>query len=131
MREERNHLAGAQTIDESVDLRGSIGGDVTVVEGGKLYVRGAIYGKLTVASGGRVHVYGHVQGDVIVEEGAKLIHSGVIGGDLVNDGGRLHVDKIAKTSGKIRTSATGKTTFETDEDEDDGDEPVRHTLPIK
>ena len=130
MREERSNLAGAQTIDDSVDLRGSVGGDVTVIEGGKLYVRGAIYGKLTVSAGGRAHVYGHVQGDVVVAEGAKLIHSGVIGGDLVNNGGRLHVDKIAKTSGKIRTSPTGKTTFQADEDEDDG-EVVRHTIPIK
>ena len=83
MREERAQIAGAQIIDDPVDLRGAIGGNVTVVEGGKLYVRGAIYGKLVIENGGRAHIYGHVQGDVTVEEGAKLIHSGVIGGDLV------------------------------------------------
>ena len=131
MREERAQIAGAQIIDDPVDLRGAIGGNVTVVEGGKLYVRGAIYGKLVIENGGRAHIYGHVQGDVTVEEGAKLIHSGVIGGDLVNNGGRLHVDKIAKTAGRIKTSATGKTTFQADEDEDDGDEAARHTIPIK
>src|SRR5688500_267266 len=105
MREERGRLAGDQTVNESVELWGSIAGNVTVVEGGKLYVRGAIYGDLTVDDGGRVHVFGNVQGTILVREGAKLILSGICGGNVINDGGRLAVDAIARIVGKIKTKS--------------------------
>ena len=111
MREERGRLAGDQTISESVELWGSVAGDVTVVEGGKLYVRGAIYGDLIVEDGGRVHVFGNVQGSIYVREGAKLIHSGVVGKDVINDGGRLAVDALAKVGGRIKTKS-GETKLE-------------------
>jgi cytoskeletal protein CcmA (bactofilin family) len=111
MREERGHLRGDLVIDEPYTLWGSIAGDVTAVKGSKFYVRGPIYGSLTVLHGGRVHVFGNVTGDLVVKDGAKVIHSGVVGGDCVNQGGRLYVDKIAKTLGDIRTEE-GKTTIE-------------------
>ena len=56
MREERGQINGNQVISEPLDLWGIISGNVTVVEGGKLYVRGAIYGDLRVSPGGRVHI---------------------------------------------------------------------------
>ena len=108
MREERGTLNGNQVISEPVDLWGTISGDVTVVDGGKVYIRGAIYGTLRVAHGGRVHIYGNVSGDLVVLEGAKVIHSGVLGGDAINDGGRMFIDAAARVLGKVRTN-TGET----------------------
>ena len=116
MREERGNLRGDAVIDEPYTLWGSIAGDVTAVQGSKFYVRGMIYGNLTVLHGGRVHVFGNVTGDLTVKDGAKVIHSGVVGGDCINQGGRLYVDKIAKTLGDIRTD-DGQTTIESDNPE--------------
>ena len=111
MREERGRLPGGTIIDESVELWGSVGGHVTVIDGGKFYVRGAIYGNLTVEDGGRCHIFGNVQGNVIVKEGAKVIHSGVVGQNVINEGGRLVVDALAKVMGKIKTRS-GETKLE-------------------
>lgn len=111
MREERGRLPGGTIINESVELWGSVGGDVTVVDGGKFYVRGAIYGNLTVEDGGRCHVFGTVQGTIYVHDGAKVIHSGVVGGNIVNDGGRLVVEAISKVGGKVKTRS-GETRLE-------------------
>ena len=48
----------------------------------------------------------------MVERSLKRVAiSGIVGGDCVNQGGRLYVDKIAKTLGQVRTEE-GKTTFE-------------------
>lgn len=102
MREERGQLAGNQVIAEPVDLWGSISGNVTILDGGKVYVRGAIYGHLNVENGGRVHVYGNVQGNLTVESGAKVIISGVVGGDAVNNGGRLYIDAMGRVLGRVR-----------------------------
>src|SRR5438874_679234 len=103
MREERNTLNGNQIITDAVDLWGVISGNVTVVDGGKMYIRGAVYGDLKVAHGGRVHIYGNVSGDLVVLEGAKVIHSGVLGGDAINEGGRLFIDGSARVLGHVRT----------------------------
>ena len=103
MREERGQLSGNQLIFEPYTLWGSIGGDVRVIQGGKLYVRGAIYGNLTVEYGGRVHVFGNISGNLVVQRGAKVIHSGNLGGDAVNEGGRLYIDGIAKVMGRIKS----------------------------
>jgi hypothetical protein len=111
MREERGRLAGNQVVFEPFELWGSIGGNVRVIEGGKLYVRGAIYGDLRIEDGGRCHVFGNVTGNIIVKPGAKVIHSGVVGKDVVNQGGRLVVDAMAKVMGKIRTKS-GETKLE-------------------
>jgi hypothetical protein len=111
MREERGRLPGGTVINEPMELWGSVGGHVSVVDGGKLYMRGAIYGDLTVEDGGRVHVYGNVQGNILVKEGAKVIHSGICGRDVINDGGRLVVDGLAKVMGKIKTKS-GETKLE-------------------
>jgi hypothetical protein len=105
MREERGRLPGGTIINEAVELWGSVGGDVTVVEGGKFYVRGAIYGDLIVEDGGRCHVFGNIQGNLIVKEGAKVIHSGVVGQNVINEGGRLLVEAIATVMGKIKTKS--------------------------
>ena len=102
MREERGQLSGDQLVFEPYTLWGSIGGDVRVIQGGKLYVRGAIYGNLTVEYGGRVHIFGNISGNLIVQRGAKVIHSGVLGGDAINQGGRLYIDSIARIMGKIK-----------------------------
>lgn len=111
MREERGQIAGDFTVAEPLELTGSVGGNVFVVDGGKFYLRGAIYGNLIVERGGRVHIYGQVKGDVTLMEKTKLIHSGVIGGNLVNDGGRLFVDRASKVGGKVKTHS-GETKFE-------------------
>ena len=111
MREERGQIAGDIFIHEPFTLWGSVGGDVTVVQGGKLYLRGSIYGDLTVEYGGRVHIYGNVTGKLNVARGAKVIHSGVLGGDAVNNGGRLFVDGGSKIVGKIKTRS-GETTLD-------------------
>jgi cytoskeletal protein CcmA (bactofilin family) len=111
MREERGTIAGPVTIDEPYTLWGSIGGDVTVVDGGKFYMRGSIYGNLKVANGGRVHIYGNISGNLTVEEGTKVIHSGNLAGDAFNNGGRLFVDATATIKGKVKTVG-GETKFE-------------------
>jgi hypothetical protein len=111
MREERGRLPGGTIINEPMEFWGSVGGNVSVVDGGKLYMRGAIYGDLTVEDGGRVHVFGNVQGTVLVKEGAKVIISGICGKDVINDGGRLAVDAQAKVLGKIKTRS-GETKLE-------------------
>jgi predicted acyltransferase (DUF342 family) len=112
MREERGKLSGDSEIKELYTLWGMIVGNVTVVEGGKLYLRGSIYGDLIVEYGGRVHVFGNLQGNLIVKRGAKVIHSGVIGGEILNRGGRIYIELAAKTMGKVKTKS-GQTTFET------------------
>ena len=104
MREERGTLGGPQTVFEPFNLWGSIGGDVRVIQGGKLYVRGAIYGDLTVEYGGRAHIFGNVTGNLRVERGAKVIHSGIVGKDAQNTGGRLYVEPKAKIMGRLITS---------------------------
>ncbi len=111
MREERGQIAGDVIVYEPFTLWGAIGGDVKVIERGKLYVRGAIYGDVTVEYGGRMHVFGRVTGNLTVHRGAKVIHSGVVGGDVVNQGGRLVVEAMAKVMGKIRTKS-GETKLE-------------------
>lgn len=103
MREERGTVSGDVRVFEPFTLWGSIGGNVSVIQGGKFYVRGAIYGNLTVEYGGRVHIFGNVTGNLTVERGAKVIHSGVIGGNALNDGGRLYIEAIAKILGTLNT----------------------------
>src|SRR2546430_17455559 len=99
MREERGTLNGNQVISEALDLWGTISGNVTVVDGGKMYVRGAIYGHLRVAHGGRGHIFGDVSGNLPVLEGAKGIHSGVLRGGAINEGGRMFIDGSARVVG--------------------------------
>ncbi|HEX4054477.1 MAG TPA: polymer-forming cytoskeletal protein [Tepidisphaeraceae bacterium] len=111
MREERGKLNGDVVIDELYTLWGMIVGNVEVLKEGKLYLRGSIYGDLTVQSGGRAHIFGNVQGRLTAKRGAKVIHSGVVGGDIVNQGGRIYIELMAKTLGKVKTK-DGKTTFE-------------------
>jgi cytoskeletal protein CcmA (bactofilin family) len=103
MREERGTIGGDWTVTDEVELWGSVGGNVTVDEGGKLYVRGAIYGDILVKWGGRMHIFGRVAGSLTVKRGAKVIHSGVLGGDATNLGGRLYIDSTAQINGKIKT----------------------------
>ncbi|MGH7177224.1 MAG: hypothetical protein ACREJC_07585 [Tepidisphaeraceae bacterium] len=105
MREERGQLSGEVVVYEPFNLWGSVGGDVRVIAGGKLYVRGAIYGNLIIEDGGRAHLYGNITGDLTVHDGAKAIHSGVIGGDAINEGGRLFIESTAKIMGKVRARA--------------------------
>ena len=103
MREERGTIAGDLTVDEELTLWGSVGGNVTVAEGGKLYLRGACYGDILVEFGGRLHIFGRVIGSLTVKRGAKVIHSGVLGGNAINLGGRLYIDSTATINGKIKT----------------------------
>lgn len=103
MREERGHIQGNVVVNEPYELWGKIGGDVRVVEGGKMYVRGTIYGDLIVEFGGRVHVLGTVMGNVMVFRGAKLIISGTVQGNATNDGGRLYINASATVLGKVKT----------------------------
>ncbi len=103
MREERGTIAGPLVVHEPFTLWGTVGGDVTVVEGGKFYMRGSIYGDLNVEYGGRVHIHGNIAGSLKVARGTKVIHSGVIVGDAINEGGRLYIDATAKVEGKIKT----------------------------
>lgn len=108
MREERGQVPGDVVVYEPFTLWGSVGGKVTVIDGGKLYVRGAVYGDMTVESGGRVHILGIVSGNLTVNEGAKVIVSGQVGGNAVNLGGRLHIDVKAQIHGRVKTR-DGKT----------------------
>jgi len=103
MREERGVIAGPLVVHEPLELWGSVGGTVTVVEGGKFYMRGSIYGDLNVEYGGRVHIFGNISGNLKVARGSKVIHSGTIIGDAVNEGGRLYVDANAVIQGKVKT----------------------------
>lgn len=108
MREERGQVPGDVVVYEPFTLWGSIGGNVTVIDGGKFYCRGVIYGKMDVEKGGRVHVLGSVTGDLTVHEGAKVIISGVVGGNAINLGGRLHIEEKAQIHGRVKTR-DGKT----------------------
>lgn len=111
MREERGQIAGDFVVSEPYTLWGSVGGNVTVGEGGKFYLRGSIYGNLIIEFGGRVHIYGSMTGNLIVQRGAKVIHSGVIGGDAINEGGRIFIEAGSKVGGKIKTRS-GDTTID-------------------
>jgi len=102
MREERGQIGGDVVVYEPFTLWGSVGGNVTVIEGGKFYLRGAIYGDMTVEFGGRVHILGSVTGSVTVQRGAKLVHSGMVGGDMINEGGRIFIKSTAKVMGKVK-----------------------------
>lgn len=103
MLEERGTIAGDWTVSEPVTLWGTVGGNVTVAEGGKLYLRGAVYGDILVEWGGRLHIFGRVAGSLAVKRGAKVIHSGMLGGDAVNHGGRLYIENTATINGKVKT----------------------------
>jgi cytoskeletal protein CcmA (bactofilin family) len=105
MREERGQIPGDVVVYEPFTLWGSIGGNVSVIDGGKLYVRGAIYGNLTVETGGRAHILGTLSGNLTVHDGAKVIVSGLLGGDAHNEGGRLYVERTAKVMGKLKTKS--------------------------
>jgi predicted acyltransferase (DUF342 family) len=114
MREERGKLTGDLTINEPYTLWGMIVGNVTVIEGGKLYVRGSIYGDLIAEAGARIHIFGNVQGKVVVHPDTKVIHSGIIGGDVINRGGRILIERASKVLGKVKTK-DGTTTLESPE----------------
>jgi len=103
MREERGTIAGDFTVTEPTTLWGSVGGNVIVAEGGKLYMRGAVYGDILVEYGGRLHIFGRVVGSLTVKRGAKVIHSGVLGGNATNLGGRLYIENTSQINGKIKT----------------------------
>ena len=103
MREERGTVAGDWVVTEPTTLWGSVGGNVTVGEGGKLYLRGAVYGHIVVEYGGRLHIFGRVVGSLTVKRGAQAIHSGVLGGDATNEGGRLYIENTSVINGKIKT----------------------------
>ena len=103
MREERGTIAGDFVVTEALTLWGSVGGNVTVDEGGKLYLRGAVYGDLTIAYGGRCHIFGRVIGTLTVKRGGKVIHSGVLGGDAINEGGRMYIENTSVIHGKVKT----------------------------
>ena len=103
MKEERGTIAGDWTVAEPTTLWGSVGGNVIVAEGGKLYMRGAVYGDILVEYGGRLHIFGRVVGSLTVKRGAKVIHSGVLGGDAINRGGRLFIETTSVINGKIKT----------------------------
>jgi cytoskeletal protein CcmA (bactofilin family) len=103
MKEERGTIAGDWTVTEATTLWGSVGGNVTVAEGGKLYLRGAVYGDIVVEYGGRLHIFGRVAGSLTIKRGAKAIHSGVLGGDATNEGGRLYIETTSAINGKIKT----------------------------
>jgi cytoskeletal protein CcmA (bactofilin family) len=111
VREERGQIPGDVIVYEPFTLWGAIGGDVRVIERGKLYIRGAVYGDVVVEYGGRMHVFGRITGTLTVHRGAKVIHSGVVGGDIVNRGGRVFIDHVAKIMGKVRTEK-GETTVQ-------------------
>src|SRR5690554_3838135 len=103
MREERGRIGGDFVIYEPFTLWGVVGGNVTVIDGGKFYNRGLIYGNLIVEPGGRAHAFGNVSGDVTLTEKTKVIISGHVGGNIINNGGRLFIDKGAKVEGRVRT----------------------------
>ena len=103
MREERGTIAGDFTVAEAITLWCTVGGNVTVAEGGKLYMRGAVYGDITVEWGGRCHIFGRVAGSLTVKRGAKVIHSGVLGGNATNQGGRLYIENTSIINGKVKT----------------------------
>jgi cytoskeletal protein CcmA (bactofilin family) len=111
MREERGQIPGDVVVYEPFTIWGSVGGNVRVIEGGKLYLRGSVYGNLHVEYGGRVHIYGNVTGDLLVDRGAKVVHSGILGGDAINEGGRIFIEGASKIAGKIKTRS-GKTTVD-------------------
>ncbi|MGA3067555.1 MAG: polymer-forming cytoskeletal protein [Tepidisphaeraceae bacterium] len=114
MREERGQLTGDLEISEPYTLWGKIAGNITVADGGKLYVRGSVFGDLTVMPGGRVHILGNVKGRVIAMPRTKIIVGGVIGGDIHNRGGRVFIEQTAKILGKIKTKDDGETTYATE-----------------
>src|ERR1700733_8922198 len=103
MRKERNKIVGDQTINELYTLWGMIVGNVTVVEGGKLYLRGSIFGSLSIAPGGRAYFFGWVRGAVAAEKKARLLDRGSVVGHLISRGGRIHFDLAPKTGGKVTT----------------------------
>ena len=103
MREERGTIAGNHTVTDSVELWGTVGGNLTIAEGGKCYLRGAVYGDILVEYGGRLHIFGRVVGSLTVKRGGKVIHSGVLGGDATNMGGRLYIENTSQIHGKIKT----------------------------
>lgn len=103
MREERGTIAGDYVVNEALTLWGSVGGNVTVTEGGKFYLRGAVYGDIVCEYGARMHIFGRCTGSLTVKRGAKVIHSGVLGGDAINQGGRLYIESTATIAGKIKT----------------------------
>ena len=103
MREERGTIGGDYTVSDEVTLWGTVGGNLTVAEGGKCYLRGAVYGDILVEYGGRLHIFGRVAGSLTVKRGAKVIHSGVLGRDATNMGGRLYIENTSMIQGKVKT----------------------------
>ena len=112
MREERGQIPGDLTVNEPLELTGNVGGNLTVVKGGKIYVRGSVLGNMHVESGGRVHLFGTIHGSVTLAEDTKVILGGYVKGDILNNGGRLFIEAKSKITGKVKTYA-GETKYET------------------
>lgn len=114
MREERGTIGGDVVVYEPFTLWGSVGGNVSVIDGGKFWLRGSVYGNVSVEAGGRVHILGSITGDLTVGEKAKVIVTGTVGGDCINLGGRLYIEPAAKIMGSVKTKAgeTRKTSAE-------------------
>ena len=111
MREERSQIAGDLTVNEPLELTGNVGGNLTIVKGGKVYVRGSVIGNMIVEPGGRVHLYGHIHGNVLLSEDTKVILGGHVKGDVINNGGRLFIETKAEIKGKVKTYS-GETKYE-------------------
>src|SRR5688500_1273325 len=103
MREERGTIAGNYTDSDTLTLWGTIGGNLTVAEGGKCYLRGACYGDNLVQYGIRLHIFRRVAGSMTDKRTPKVIHSGLLGGNATNLGGRLYIENTAQINGKIKT----------------------------
>ncbi len=69
------------------DIYGIKKGDVHITD--KFGIYGTLHGNATVADGGKLQLYGIVKGDVIVERGGVLEHWGLIEGDLLDRGGEI------------------------------------------
>ena len=108
MREERGTIAGDVVVYEDFTLWGSVGGNVSVIDGGKFWLRGSVYGNVNVEQGGRCHILGSITGNLSVADGAKAIVTGVVGGDAINLGGRLYIEPSAQVLGSVKTKS-GKT----------------------
>ena len=69
------------------DIYGTKKGDIRVTDSFGIY--GTLLGNATVTEGGKLTLYGIVKGDVIVERGGWLEQWGVVEGDLYDRGGDI------------------------------------------
>lgn len=92
-------IEGDLALDDEVDLRGMVDGNLTISAGASVSLHGMCTGNVVVEEGGVLNLHGMVLGDVI-NAGGDLDVRGMIRGILRERSGSTSVDAGAVIGGR-------------------------------